>query len=64
MTWLILVFHVCLLYQPGIHFYVLHPETSPKFEVELFPALNGAFLLFMNAWNMPMIFFLAGVNSS
>ena len=63
MTWLILLFHVSVLYQPEMPFYVLHPDTSPKLEFELFSVLNGVFLLFMDAWNMPMFFFLAGVNS-
>ena len=63
MTWLILLFHVSVLYQPEMTFYVLHPDTSPKLEFELFSVLNGVFLLFMDAWNMPMFFFLAGVNS-
>ena len=63
MTWLILVFHVNILYKPGLTFIVVHPDTSPQYDPRFLPILSRLFHSFMDAWNMPLFFFLAGISA-
>ena len=64
MTWLILLFHVGCIYNHGIWYVKDHdiplgsvPDpASLSFYADLFTS-------FMNAWNMPLFFFMAGVSS-
>ena len=57
LTWGILLYHVVLIYTPEVPYYVkILPETvTTGYLVPLW------FIISMNAWNMPMFFFLSGI---
>ena len=64
MTWLILLFHANMMFKPGPQgFLVVHPDTSPHYDPRFFPILSSLFHYFMDAWNMPLFFFLAGISA-
>ena len=63
MTWLILLFHTNWMFQPGSTSFVVHPDTSPQYDPRFLPILSSLFQSFMNAWNMPLFFFLAGISA-
>ena len=58
LTWGILLYHVVLIYAPYAAYYVrIIPETSvPEWHLAAL-----WFIISMNAWNMPMFFFLSGI---
>ena len=57
LTWGILLYHTVLIYTPEVPYYVkILPETvTTGYLVPLW------FIISMNAWNMPMFFFLSGI---
>ena len=62
MTWLILLFHVACIYNHG-HWYVKDPDILHNSGPENFSFYATLFTSFMNAWNMPLFFFMSGVSS-
>ena len=58
LTWGILLYHVVLIYAPYAAYYVrVVPDTSvPEWHLAAL-----WFIISMNAWNMPMFFFLSGI---
>ena len=58
LTWCILLGHTVAAFSPGIPFYVKGYGWMPGFN-----NFAVSFLNFMNAWQMPMFFFLSGVSS-
>ena len=59
LTWGILVYHCVLIYTPYFSYYVrVIPETIPAWYMA-----SMWFIVSMNAWNMPMFFFLSGVSA-
>ena len=58
LTWGILLYHAVLIYTPDRSYYVrIIPDTSvPKWHLAALWFINS-----MNAWNMPMFFFLSGI---
>ena len=62
-TWLILLYHVVIVYCPYIPYYVkdVNIPAEPGPDSGYFYAL--VYIIFNNAWNMPLFFFLAGVSS-
>ena len=58
LTWGILLYHVVLVYAPYAAYYVrIVPDTSvPEWHLAAL-----WFIISMNAWNMPMFFFLSGI---
>ena len=59
LTWGILVYHVVLIYAPNNIYYVrIVPDCIPSWHY-----VGNWFLWSMNAWNMPMFFFLSGVSA-
>ena len=63
MTWLILVFHTNCMFKPGSTYFIVHPDSSPHYDPRFLPILSSLFQSFMNAWNMPLFFFLAGISA-
>merc|ERR1719412_2509398 len=70
LTWGIFLFHACLVYSPFSGYYVDFPEqldTGPIKESEYHIISAGyiidIFITFMHAWNMPMFFYLSGLNA-
>lgn len=64
LTWSILLYHTVLVYAPFLRYYVKAPATP--YTVDTVGAGGIAALVFitwMNAWNMPLFFFLAGIAS-
>ena len=57
LTWGILLYHTVLIYTPDVPYYVkILPDTvTTGYLVPLW------FIISMNAWNMPMFFFLSGI---
>ena len=62
MTWLILLFHVGCVYNHGT-WYVKDPDIPITSDPESLSFYADLFTTFMNAWNMPLFFFMAGVSS-
>ena len=63
-TWLILLYHVVIIYSPYLTYYVKDPDlptTDPGLDSPYFYAL--VYIIFNNTWNMPLFFFLSGVSS-
>ena len=62
-TWLILLYHVVIVYCPYLTYYVkdVNIPAEPGPDSGYFYAL--VYIIFNNAWNMPLFFFLAGVSS-
>ena len=59
LTWGILLYHVVLIYAPDSVYYVrVIPDPVPSWYY-----VANWFLWSMNAWNMPMFFFLSGVSA-
>jgi len=59
LTWGILLYHVVLIYTPYLSYYErIIPETVPSWHLSLL-----WFVISMNAWNMPMFFFLSGISA-
>lgn len=62
LTWLILLYHVTIIYTPYLHYYIKDPfyfsfkATVPAGEQAL------GFIVWMNAWNMPLFFLLSGMS--
>ena len=57
LTWGILLYHVTLIYTPYLSYYVrIIPEEVPSWHLA-----SLWFIISMNAWNMPMFFFLSGI---
>ena len=57
LTWGILLYHVTLIYTPYLSYYVrVIPEEVPSWHLAAL-----WFVISMNAWNMPMFFFLSGI---
>ena len=57
LTWGILLYHVTLIYTPYLSYYVrVIPEQVPSWHLA-----SLWFVISMNAWNMPMFFFLSGI---
>merc|ERR1719334_1852607 len=53
-----------MMFKPGPQgFLVVHPDTSPHYDPRFFPMLSSLFHYFMDAWNMPLFFFLAGISA-
>ena len=68
LTWGILLYHVVLIYAPYAAYYVrIIPDTEPnrlEWGSTSVPEWHLAalwFIISMNAWNMPMFFFLSGI---
>ena len=57
LTWGILLYHTVLIYTPEVPYYVkiLPENVTTGYLVPLW------FIISMNAWNMPMFFFLSGI---
>ena len=62
MTWLILIFHAACVYNQG-PWYVKDPSISLTAGPESFTFYANWFTIFMDAWNMPLFFFMAGISS-
>ena len=62
-TWLILLFHVVIVYCPYLPYYVKDPNVPDVAGPESVSYYALVFVIFMNAWNMPLFFFLSGVSS-
>ena len=57
LTWGILLYHTVLIYTPWIPYYVkIYPDYMDGWH-----GLSIWFIISMNAWNMPMFFFLSGI---
>ena len=57
LTWGILLYHTVLIYTPWIPYYVkIYPDYMAGWH-----GLSIWFIISMNAWNMPMFFFLSGI---
>ena len=57
LTWGILLYHTVLVYTPWLPYYVkVFPEN-----IEGWHWSSLWFIISMNAWNMPMFFFLSGI---
>jgi hypothetical protein len=63
MTWIILVYHATIMYCPEWPAYVKDPSAPNTAGPESASFYSLGFLHFMNAWNMPIFFFIAGVTS-
>ena len=63
MTWLILVFHATMVYCPVLSYRVKDPNALNTAGTESASFYYLVFYHFMNAWNMPLFFFIAGVTS-
>ena len=67
LTWGILLYHVVLIYAPYAAYYVrIIPDTEPSrlgwaTSVPEWHLAALWFIISMNAWNMPMFFFLSGI---
>ena len=57
LTWGILLYHTVLIYTPWSPYYV---KIFPQY-IEGWHYLTLWFIISMNAWNMPMFFFLSGI---
>ena len=58
LTWGILVYHTALIYGPYLTYYLrIIPDTG----VDSWTIIYVYFVTSMNAWNMPMFFFLSGI---
>merc|ERR1719229_994668 len=68
LTWGILLYHVVLIYAPYAAYYVrIIPDTEPSrlgwaTSVPEWHLAALWFIFSMNAWNMPMFFFLSGIS--
>ena len=59
LTWGILLYHTVLVYTPWLPYYVkVFPEN-----IEGWHWSSLWFIISMNAWNMPMFFFLSGIRN-
>ena len=58
LTWGILVYHTALIYGPYLIYYV---RIIPDSGVDNWTVIYIYFVTSMNAWNMPMFFFLSGI---
>ena len=58
LTWGILVFHTALIYGPYLGYYV---KIIPESGLDSWTIIYVYFTSSMNAWNMPMFFFLSGI---
>ena len=58
LTWGILVYHTALIYGPYLTYYV---RIIPDSGVDNWTVIYVYFVTSMNAWNMPMFFFLSGI---
>ena len=57
LTWGILLYHTVLIYTPFLPYYLkIYPEI-----IEGWHWSSLWFIISMNAWNMPMFFFLSGI---
>merc|ERR1712179_489868 len=69
LTWGILLVHVCLIYSPWILTPLTYPDKLEKPMKEdaytIIPSIYivEMFIGFMNAWPMPMFFYLSGLNT-
>ena len=59
LTWGILLYHTVLIYAPYLPYYV---KIVPD-QVKGWHFMTGWFIISMNAWNMPMFFFLSGISA-
>ena len=62
-TWLILLYHVVIIYCPYLAYYVKDPNLPPTPGPESPSFYALVYIVFMNTWNMPLFFFLSGVSS-
>ena len=60
LTWGILVYHTALIYGPYLTYYV---RIIPDSGVDYWTVIYIYFVTSMNAWNMPMFFFLSGISA-
>jgi len=59
LTWGILLYHTVLIYTPYLSYYVrIIPLEIPNWHL-----IGLWFVITMNAWNMPMFFFLSGISA-
>ena len=58
LTWGILVYHTALIYGPYLSYYV---RIIPDSGLDSWTMIYFYFIISMNAWNMPMFFFLSGI---
>ena len=63
LTWLILLYHAVIVYTPDIPWYVKDPNNPLEPGPNQVSYYARVFIAFMNGWNMPLFFFLAGVSS-
>ena len=67
LTWLILVYHTLLIYRPDSTYYLkIFPDTGVDSWMNIGfmnigEFMNIGFCNILNAWNMPMFFFLSGI---
>ena len=58
LTWGILVYHTALIYGPYLSYYI---RIIPDSGLDSWTMIYFYFIISMNAWNMPMFFFLSGI---
>ena len=61
LTWGILLYHVVIIYSPYLTYYV---KVYPEYIEGWHGWISWFFILSMNAWNMPMFFFLSGIRNN
>ena len=60
LTWGILMYHTVIIYAPYTSYYV---KIIPEMPAQPWHLLALWFIVSMNAWNMPMFFFLSGISA-
>ena len=63
LTWIVLVYHVLIVYCPYLPYYVKDPSVPSNIEPDSPYVLLLACVIFIDTWIMPTFFFLSGVSS-